>query len=342
MDATRSQDKWIRKAPRPSGPAPNLPDYQRFCGAFDWQQARDELAGLPGGRGLNIAYEAVDRHVDEGHKDKIAIRWIAKDRSLRDISYGELGQLTNRFANALVELGIERGERVFSLLGRVPELFVTALGTWKRGAVYCPLFSAFGPEPVKARMQIAGATALVTTERLFRRKVAPILSELPTLRHVILVGGGPDHIDFDEMIGAASERFAYDETEPEELSTLHFTSGTTGKPKGAMHAHAAVAAHRMTARLALDLNPDDVYWCTADPGWVTGTSYGIIGPLAIGCTAIVDVEEFDAERWYGVLAGNTVNVWYTAPTAIRMLMRAGADLPRRFDLSSAALHRECR
>ena len=327
-------DRIIRKALRQGAQAPNLVDYDRTRAAFRWQDAERELARLPSGSGVNIAYEAVDRHVLEGKAGRVALTWIARDRSTRDISYGELQGLTNRFANVLAGLGIVRGERVFSLLGRIPELFVTALGTWKGGAVFCPLFSAFGPEPIKARMRIAGGSVLVTTDRLFRRKVAPILPELETLRHVILVGGGEGGEDFADLMSKASVDFTCAETAAEDVSTLHFTSGTTGKPKGAMHVHGAVAAHRMTARYALDHKPDDIYWCTADPGWVTGTSYGIIGPLAIGCTAIADEEEFDAERWYAVLAARKINVWYTAPTAIRMLMRAGEDLPKRFDLSA--------
>jgi len=327
-------DRIIRKALRQGAQAPNLVDYDRTRAAFRWQDAERELARLPSGSGVNIAYEAVDRHVLEGKAGRVALTWIARDRSTRDISYGELQGLTNRFANVLAGLGIVRGERVFSLLGRIPELFVTALGTWKGGAVFCPLFSAFGPEPIKARMRIAGGSVLVTTDRLFRRKVAPILPELETLRHVILVGGGEGGEDFADLMSKASVDFTCAETAAEDVSTLHFTSGTTGKPKGAMHVHGAVATHRMTARYALDLKPDDIYWCTADPGWVTGTSYGIIGPLAIGCTAIADEEEFDAERWYAVLAARKINVWYTAPTAIRMLMRAGEDLPKRFDLSA--------
>jgi len=309
-------------------------DLEALRKTVSWASAEQELAGLPGGRGLNIAYEAVDRHVDEGRGEKTALRWIGRDRSVKAIGYGDLKASSNQFANALIELGVDRGARVFSLLGRVPELFVTALGTWKRGAVFCPLFSAFGPEPIKSRMTIAQATVLVTTERLFKRKVEPVLADMPFLKHVILVGGGENGHDFQALVAAASSEFAHVDTQASDLSTLHFTSGTTGKPKGAMHVHGAVAAHLVTARLALDLRPDDVYWCTADPGWVTGTSYGIIAPLAVGATAIVDEEEFDAERWYGVLDEEKVNVWYTAPTAIRMLMRAGDDLPRRYDLSA--------
>ncbi|HVC16246.1 MAG TPA: AMP-binding protein, partial [Rhodanobacter sp.] len=271
-----------------------------------------------------------------------------------------------RFASALNDLGVQRGERVFTLLGRVPALYVAAFGTWKHRAVLCPLFSAFGPEPIAARMAIAEPTVLVTSAQLFRRKIVPILGQLPCLRHVILVDGltapvqagsaitghgkaqspakppAPEEkgtsdqriLDFQELLDSASPDYTIGPTDPEDLATLHFTSGTTGRPKAAMHVHAGVAAHRATAILALDLQPDDVYWCTADPGWVTGTSYGIIGPLAVGCTLIADEEEFDAERWYRTLAEQHVDVWYTAPTAIRMLMKAGDELVKGYDLAS--------
>jgi acetyl-CoA synthetase len=276
----------------------------------------------------------VDRHVAEGLGDRIALRWIAKEGAVKNYRYRELSELSNRFANALQALGVGPGERVFTLLGRVPELYVTALGTWKRGAVFCPLFSAFGPAPVKARMLIAEPTVLVTTPRLLQRKIAPIRAELPFLKHVILAGGNSDGFDFDALTSAAAPNFEIAATDPETLAILHFTSGTTGRPKGAMHVHAAVIAHRATAQFALNLRPEDVFWCTADPGWVTGTSYGIIAPLALGCTMVADEEEFDAERWYQTLEREKVSVWYTAPTAIRMLMRAGTDLARRFDLSA--------
>ena len=299
-----------------------------------WDDARRSLAELPGGRGLNIAHAAVDQHVLQGNGQRIAIRWIGSGGSRSDISYQELSWSASRFANALKALGISAGDRVFSLLGRVPELHIAALGTWKLRAVFCPLFSAFGPEPVKARMLIAKPVVLVTTSRLFARKIQPILSELPFLKHVVLTDGGGGGLDFNALLAAASPSFEIEPTSPEELAILHFTSGTTGRPKGAMHVHAAVIAHRATAIHALDLKPDDIYWCTADPGWVTGTSYGIIAPLAVGCTLILDEEEFDAERWYSTLDKHRVNVWYTAPTAIRMLIRAGDELPKRFDLSA--------
>ncbi|MDP1700274.1 MAG: acetate--CoA ligase [Aestuariivirga sp.] len=299
-----------------------------------WDGARRELAELPGGHGLNIAHVAVDQHVLQGNGQRIAIRWIGSGGSRSDISYQDLSWSASRFANALKALGIGAGDRVFSLLGRVPELHIAALGTWKLRAVFCPLFSAFGPEPVKARMSIAKPVVIVTTSRLFVRKIQPILADLPFLKHVILTDGGAGGLDFNALLAAASPSFEIEPTSPEELAILHFTSGTTGRPKGAMHVHAAAIAHRATAIHALDLKPEDIYWCTADPGWVTGTSYGIIAPLAVGCTLILDEEEFDAERWYSTLEKHRVNVWYTAPTAIRMLIRAGDELPKRFNLSA--------
>ncbi|MCI5073895.1 acetate--CoA ligase [Oricola sp.] len=314
----------------------NMQDYDVERASFSWDKARAFLDGLPGGR-LNIAYEAVDRHVVHGRGEKTALRLIAKDESATDISYSDLMRTTNRFANVLRGLGVEKGDRVYSLLGRVPQLYVAVLGTLKSGCVFSPLFSAFGPEPVKARMEIGGANVLVTTRLLYKRKVAPIRDQLPELKHILLIDGeGPELglLDLARLMDAASTEFDVVATEPEDLSLLHFTSGTTGKPKGAMHVHQAVVAHNYTGRTALDLHPDDVFWCTADPGWVTGTSYGIIAPLTNGVTMIVDEAEFDAERWYRILARNKVNVWYTAPTAIRMLMKAGAELAGKEDLSS--------
>ncbi len=323
----------IRKRGAGGRPAANLADYDEAARLFSWAEAAKQLAGLPGGQGLNIGYEAADRHVAAGHGDVVALRSLARGREPLEYTYRELAERSSRFAGALAGLGVAPRERVFTLLGRLPELYIAALGTWKRGAVLSPLFSAFGPAPVLARMQIAEPTVLVTTQKLYERKVAPIRGELPFLRHVVIVGGGDGGLGFDSLLAAAPADFPVARTGTDDLATLHFTSGTTGKPKGAMHMHGAVVAHLTTARLALDLRPDDVYWCTADPGWVTGTSYGIIGPLCVGATVIADEEDFDAERWYAILQNEKVTVWYTAPTAIRMLMRAGAELPKSYDLS---------
>jgi acetyl-CoA synthetase len=325
----------IRKQVRGEHPVPNLRDYDAVREAFAWSAVRSELA-MPGG--LNIAYHALDRHVAEGRGGKLALRWLGKSGEKRDISYRELLGLSNRFAHLLRDLGVGRGERVFSLLGRVPELYVAALGTLRNGSVFSPLFSAFGPEPVRTRMAIGDAKVLVTTAAFYRRKVADWRHELPGLQYVLLIDGsgvsGPEGtIDFGQAMARSSAEQHLAATKPEEPALLHFTSGTTGRPKGAMHVHEAVLAHHITGRYALDLHPDDVFWCTADPGWVTGTSYGIIAPLTNGVTLIVDEAEFDAERWYRILQDERVTVWYTAPTAIRMLMKTGDEVVRKYDLS---------
>ena len=232
--------------------------------------------------------------------------------------------------NVLKDLGVGRGDRVFALAGRIPELYVAALGTWKTGGVFCPLFSAFGPDPIRPRMSIGTASVLVTTEAFYRKKVMPWRSQMSHLRHVLLAQRDsasmpPDTIDLGAALAAARPDFDIAATQPGDPALLHFTSGTTGRPKGAIHVHEAVVAHHITGKYALDLHPDDVFWCTADPGWVTGTSYGIIAPLTNGVTMIVDEAEFDAERWYRILQDERVTVWYTAPTAIRMLMKIGAE-----------------
>jgi acetyl-CoA synthetase len=333
-------DPGIRIAkPPPSGPAPNLADYAEAVRTFRWTDARAALDGLPGG-GLNIAHEAVFRHVAAGRGGRVALRWLARDGSRREITYRELADAAARFANVLAELGVQPGDRVYALLGRVPELFASALGTLAHRAVFCPLFSAFGPEPIHARLTIGEARVLVTSEALYRRKVAPLRAELPSLEHVLLAGGAgtptdvPATRDLAALLDRASPAYAIGPTAEDAPALLHFTSGTTGRPKGALHVHGAIVAHHATGRLALDLRPEDVFWCTADPGWVTGTSYGILAPLAIGTTCVVDEAEFDVGRWYDTLARERVTVWYTAPTAIRMLMKAGPAEARARDLSA--------
>ncbi|GAA0250167.1 acetate--CoA ligase [Saccharothrix mutabilis subsp. mutabilis] len=323
----------VRK-PGAAGVVPNLTDYAATRAGFSWATARRALDGLPGGRGLNIAHEAVDRHAGAG---RVALRCRDRAGRVTELTYDDLMRATNRFANVLRGLGVGKGHRVATLLGRVPELYVTALGTLKNTSVYAPLFSAFGPEPVRERLRLGDVRVLVTTPELYRRRVAALRASLPSLDHVLLVGGDtdvPDTVDLASAMAAASDEFTIPPTDPEDMALLHFTSGTTGKPKGAVHVHGAVVAHHVTAAYALDLHPDDVYWCTADPGWVTGTSYGIIAPLTHGVTVVVDASDFDAHGWYRALSDERVTVWYTAPTALRMLMRAGDDLPGRYDLSS--------
>ncbi len=312
----------------------NMPDYEAMRADFTWDTARALIDGLPGGK-LNIAHEAIDRHVAAGHGDQLALRWIGKTGERRDFTYRDLQRETNRFANVLRARGLAKGARVYALMGRRPELYIAALGTLKAGCIFSPLFSAFGPEPIQSRMEIGAADALVTTARLYKHKVKGLRDRLPDLKHVLLVDGdAEDTQSLAALMAAASDDFTAEPMDPEDTALLHFTSGTTGKPKGVVHVHEAVVAHNMTGRLALDLRPGDIYWCTADPGWVTGTSYGIIAPLTNRATMIVDEAEFDVARWYGILAVEAVNVWYTAPTAIRMLMKAGAEATKGHDFAA--------
>jgi acetyl-CoA synthetase len=316
---------------------PNLVDYAGVRADFDWAKARSLLDGLPRGRGLNIAYEAVDRHAQGPRAGRPALRWLGKSGARREFTYRELAAATNRFANALSHCGAGPGDRVFVLLGRVPELYIAVLGALKAKCVACPLFSAFGPEPIATRLEIGDARVLVTTEALYRRKVAGLRGRLPKLAHVILVDEGaalPDTVRWNALMAAAGDAFVIPATDPEDMALLHFTSGTTGRPKGAIHVHEAVVAHHVTGLYALDLHDDDIFWCTADPGWVTGTSYGIIAPLTHGVTNLVVEAEFDAQTWYDVLASEKVSVWYTAPTAIRMMMKLGAGAVRGYDLGA--------
>jgi len=303
--------------------APNLPAVDGVRSRFSWEDCARELDGLPDGA-LNIAYEAVDRHVLHGRGEHVALRWLPRDGAPVDITYAELRRRTNRFANALRNgLGLARGDRLFVLCERTPELYVGVLGALKAGLVVCPLFSAFGPDPVRMRLEIGQANAVLTTESFFHRKIEKSVPSLPSLRHVLVTGPS-----LDRLLAEASDEFAVEPTRPGDGSFLHFTSGTTGTPKGAMHVHGAAVMHYATGKYALDLHPEDVFWCTADPGWVTGTSYGIVAPLLHGVTSIVDEADFDAERWYRILEEQSVSVWYTAPTAIRMLMKAGPELAR--------------
>ena len=312
--------------------APNLTDYAQTRASFSWSAVPDLCAAMGKG-GCNIAYAAVDRHAEGPEADRTALRFIADTPELttHDISYAELGRLTRRFTNVLRGLGIGKGDRVFVMMGRVPELYVSILGALRNGSVVSPLFSAFGPEPIATRVNIGSADVLVTTAAIYKRKIAKIRDELTSVKHVLVVGddvAGTEN--FHRLMDAADDDAPIEHTTADDPSLLHFTSGTTGTPKGAQHVHGAVAMHYITGRYALDLHPDDIYWCTADPGWVTGTSYGIVAPLLHGVTSIIDEAEFDAQRWYRILQDQEVTVWYTAPTAIRMLIKAGPELPAKY------------
>ena len=330
MDAAAIIHKTEADLKRP----PNLVDWAAERQNFSWEAVRARLAQPDGG--VNLAWQTVDRQAAGDLRDKVAFRFLSRNAPALDLSFAELARRVARFANVLRALGVARGERVFVLAGRIPELYVSVLGALKAGCVVSPLFSAFGPEPIATRVNLGGGKVLVTTDLLYARKIEKWRNSMPTLEHVLLVAdeGGPTDVpgtrDLAVLMAQAADVGETAPTAAEDMALLHFTSGTTGTPKGAVHVHGAVATHWATGKYALDLQADDVFWCTADPGWVTGTSYGIIAPLLHGVTSIIDREEFDPERWYAILQDQGVSVWYTAPTAIRMLMRAGAAIVRKF------------
>lgn len=330
----------IRKTPHDYRVQPNLSDYEQARTQFRWSDIPALCEGMGPG-GCNIAYAAVDRHATGATASRTALRFITDEGwdgaiATRDLSYAELSRLAGRFSGVLRALGINKGNRVFTIMGRIPELYITMLGALRNGSVVSPLFSAFGPEPIATRVNIGQADVLVTTKMIYQRKIAKIRDRMPSVRHILVVDEDkadvqqPETLNFWQWMNAANENTPIEPTTADDPALLHFTSGTTGTPKGAIHVHGAVAMHYVTGLYALDLHPEDTYWCTADPGWVTGTSYGIISPLLHGVTSIVDEAEFDAERWYGILQDQGVSVWYTAPTAIRMLIKAGAELPAHY------------
>lgn len=313
----------------------SLPDPDAARKTFTWQEARESLDGLPGG-GLNIAYEALDRHIAAGRGDTLALRWLGQHGETQDLTYDDVLKGASKFANILAAHGIGKGDRLFSMMGRTPDLYFAALGTLRAGAVFTPLFSAFGPEPVRTRMEIGEASALITTESIYRRKIAEWRRDIPSLKLVLITGDDApeDCVALAPEFDKAPDRFDPVNTGPDDMALIHFTSGTTGRPKGVVHVHEAVVTHAATGRGALELRPGTIYWCTADPGWVTGTSYGIIAPLVNGVSMIVDEAEYNLDRWYSTLQREKIEVWYTAPTAIRMMMRAGREAAQGHDFSA--------
>jgi acetyl-CoA synthetase len=294
---------------------------------------------------LNISHLALDKQAEGAFSNSPAIRYLmpswSPDNSLGvvEITYRELAEETHKFAKVLRKLGVTKGDVVFSLSPRVPELYSVALGTLRNGCIYAPLFSAFGPGPIQSRMNKGAARVIFSLSSIFRKKIFPILNTIPSLKHIILIDDDgllhtiPHALNYHHLLGQVDSSRVIERTAPVDPAFLHFTSGTTGEPKGAIHLHQSVVFHQFSAQYALDLRPGDVFWCTADPGWVTGTSYGLIAPLCIGATLLIDGSEFSASRWYSILEHFKVDVWYSAPTAFRMLMKAGEELANRCHLS---------
>ena len=319
---------------------PNLVDVEAAREGFRWESVYDELDWLPGGH-LNKAHECIDRHCQGTRADKAALIWEGKNGEEESYTFAELRDRSNQFANVLEGLGVGKGDRVFLFMERVPELYFALFGALKVGAVVGPLFSAFGADPVRDRLQDSGAVALVTQPDL-RRRIQDILPDLPALKHIIVVnkmGRSQEplvsgDLSYEDLMASASVEHETAATSMNDYSIMHYTSGTTGKPKGAVHRHLAIVQQYATGKWVLDLQEDDIYWCTADPGWVTGTSYGMFAPWSNGVTQLIYEGGFGAGAWYRQVEKHKVTVWYTAPTAVRMLMKAGDALPGRSDLST--------
>ncbi|MFC4768647.1 acetate--CoA ligase [Effusibacillus consociatus] len=311
----------------------NLVSYEEAYKNFKWEDVEKEFSWSKTGK-VNIAYEAVDRHVDEGRGDKVAL--LFRD-AIREESYTftQMKALSNKFGNALRSLGIKKGDRVFVFMPRSPELYVSYIGSVKIGAIVGPLFEAFMEAAVKDRLLDSEAVAIITTPALKSR--VPV-SELPALKHVILVGAegelGEKELSFENLMAESSDELDIEWVDLEDGMQLHYTSGSTGKPKGVLHVHNSMIQHLQTGKWVLDLKPGDIYWCCADPGWVTGTVYGMWSPWLNGVTSVVRGGRFSPEDSYQTLEKYKVTVWYWAPTAFRLLMAAGDDLVKKYDLSA--------
>jgi acetyl-CoA synthetase len=312
----------------------NLKNYDELYENFNWADAEKEFSWKETGR-MNMAYEAIDRHAESFRKNKVALYYRDGQRNEK-YTFKEMKELSNKAANALKAFGdVEKGDRVFIFMPRSPELYFAVLGAVKLGAIVGPLFEAFMEGAVRDRLADSEAKVLITTPELLER--VPV-DQLPALKHVFLVGEnieetGP-YVDFNKRMAESGRKLPIEWVDGNDGLILHYTSGSTGKPKGVLHVHNAMIQHYQTAKWVLDLKEEDVYWCTADPGWVTGTSYGIFGPWLTGTSNLVVGGRFNPETWYKMIEEYGVTVWYSAPTAFRMLMGAGDEVVKKFDLSS--------
>ncbi|MBP6909919.1 MAG: acetate--CoA ligase [Candidatus Saccharicenans sp.] len=316
----------------------NFGDYEDRIKNFSWSVSEQELGYQPG-QPINIGACCSDRICQQGKGDKIALIWEGFSGEKKTYTYNDLRRYANTFASFLTRSGLKAGDRVCLFMDRIPELYIGFVGILKTGAIAQPLFSAFGEDSLFVRLENA-QTSAIFTQKKHVSKVRKIREKLPHLQHIFIVdydGKSPlqerEEAFSMEGLGGVEDYEVYP-TYAESPSVLHYTSGTTGMPKGVQHVHYSLISQYLTAKWVLDLRDDDIYWCTADPGWVTGTSYGIIAPFALGVTQCVLDSGFSAEAWYKFIEKNKVTVWYSAPTAIRSLMKAGDEIIKKFDLSS--------
>ncbi|HHS2935454.1 TPA: acetate--CoA ligase [Staphylococcus argenteus] len=310
----------------------NLKDYEETYNNFNWQDVERAFSWNNTGK-MNMAYECIDRHVDQGLGDKIALNYKDEYRK-ESYSYKEMQRLSNKAANVLSKhASVEKGDRVFIFMSRTPELYFALLGVLKIGAIVGPLFEAFMEKAVVDRLENSEAKVLITNKSLLSRVPQ---EKLPHLEKIVVVDDDveEDYIDFNTLMKNESDNFDIEWLKPDDGLILHYTSGSTGQPKGVLHVQQAMLLHYISGKYVLDLQEDDVYWCTADPGWVTGTSYGIFVPWLNGATNCIAGGRFSPEQWYSMIEEFKVTIWYTAPTALRMLMSAGDDIVNKYDLSS--------
>ncbi len=313
----------------------NIGDYENVRKSFDWSVAKKEL-GIEGKSTWNIGVLCSDRICSMGFGERTALLWEGHGGKTAEFTYNDLKRHSNGFADLIKnKLGLKPGERVYIFMDKMPELYFSFVGILKAGCIAAPLFSAFREESLLTRLADGEASAIITTPK-FVKRIRKLLDRIPHLKHIVVTHDTERYKQKEKEVlhmieDHNVEEFDSFEATPETPSVLHYTSGTTGKPKGALHVHNSVISQYLTSRWILDLNPGDVYWCTADPGWVTGTSYGIIGPWTNGVTQVVFESGFSPRSWYEILAKYDVSVWYSAPTAIRMLMRDGIELVREFE-----------
>lgn len=292
-----------------------------------WDEHKNEVAWFEDGT-LNAAHNAIGKHMGTQVENRVALMYEAQDGSTSHYTFSDLHKRSNKIANILKMYGINKGDRIFIFLPRIPELYICFLGILKTGAIAGTLFSAFQQAALKDRLENSAARIVFTTKELSER-ISSIKSQLPALEQIVIV----DSEEFTNRFAGASDEFATYHTKAEDYAFMLYTSGTTGKPKGVVHVHYACLQEHMSAKLVLDLGPTDIYWCTADPGWVTGIVYTILSNWSLGITTFVYGGRFDADKWYQLVEKYKITVWYTAPTAVRMLM-AKSDLASNYDLSS--------
>ncbi|MCM3502984.1 acetate--CoA ligase [Microbacterium sp. P26] len=313
---------------------------------------------------LNVAYNCLDRHVEAGNGDRIALRWEGEPGDTRNVTYAELTDEVKRLSNVLTDLGVEKGDRVALYLPMIPEAISSMLAVARIGAVHSVVFGGFSADSLRARIDDAGAKVVITADGGWRKgKVSPLKPAVDqaladrngsgvqeTVEHVVVVKRGGNEVEWTDdrdlwwhdVVPQASGEHEAEAFPAETPLFILYTSGTTGKPKGILHTSGGYLTQAaFTNRVVHDVHPEtDVYWCTADIGWITGHTYVTYGPLANGATQLLYEGTPDAPhpgRWWELIEKHKVSIFYTAPTAIRSFMKIGRDIPQKFDLSSLRL-----